>query len=129
MYIANTITGQIVADLPGAPQIPGWRREINGTGSLSPQIVMSSDIGDEVRDKLNEPFRWTVVYAYGNTICQAGLLTGYSTDDTQQPPVATLNTMTLWDFLAKKRRVAYPGQPITDPAADIVFAADSPDPA
>lgn len=127
LYLADTITGQVVAELPPGPQVAQWQRQLNGVGSLSAQIALSPRLDSDTLTMLNEPWKWTVIYSYGNLICQAGLLQTVTVDDTQQPPTATLTCMPLWDFLSKKRLVMYPGQQITSSAADIVFGPSSPD--
>lgn len=129
LCLANTITGQVVADLPIGPRMPTWLRQINAPGTFTPQSPLSPALDPDVAEMINEPYKWTVVWAYGNAILQAGLLITYGVDDTQQPPSIQFNTMPMWDFLTKKRLARYPGKQITDPAADIVFSATSPDPA
>lgn len=127
LYLANTITGQVVTELPPGAQITQWQRQINGVGTLTAQVALSPPLDSDTLTMLQEPWRWTVIYSYGSMILQAGLLETIVVDDTQQPPTAQLTCVPLWDFLGKKRRTQYPGQPINTSAADIVFSPTSPD--
>lgn len=126
LLLANSITGQIHRELPLGGQVPSWQRQLNNPGSLTAQISLSPRLDEETFTMLGEAWRWTVVHAYGGSIMQAGLLVGLDADDTQGF-TATLRTATLWEFLAKKALVLYGGKALTDPAADVVFSASSPD--
>lgn len=127
LYLANTITGQVMVELPPGAQVSQWSRQLNGVGSLTVQVALSPRPDPDTMTMLREPWRWTVIYSYGAMILQAGLLVQVFVDDTQQPPTAQLTCMPLWDFLGKKRLAAYPGQSIDQAAADIVFGPSSPD--
>jgi len=128
LAVANTITGQIVGDLPFTA-VPTWSRVLNGSGTLTGVAVPLNPtrLDSDMAQRLREPWRWTVLWCYGQTILQAGLLSSASVDDTQKPTVASLTTTTLWDFLTRKRLVVTPGQDIGTSAADVVFSPTSPD--
>lgn len=120
--IANTLTGQIVGDLPIPPTVPSWSRELNGVGSFSSlSVPLSPKLDPDIWQMLNEPYRWTILLCYGGWICQAGIITDTVADDTVKPPVATITTSTLWDFFATKRLVYQPVANLTDPAANLAF--------
>ncbi|WP_190824687.1 hypothetical protein [Saccharopolyspora pogona] len=126
LLLANTVTGQVHAELPMGNQVPTWQRQLNNTGSLTAQVSLSPRLDDDTYTMLTEPWRWTVVYAYGNSILQAGLLTGFDFDD-MQGFSATVRTATLWEFLGKKALVAYCGAGQSVTQADVIFSPTSPD--
>lgn len=129
LLLANSITGRVHVELPIAA-VPTWLRQLNAPGSLSAQVALYPRVDEDTMGMLYEPWRWTVLHVYGGSIMQAGMLTGFDFDDTAGVS-ATLRTATLWEYLSKKALVVYrtagPGTPIT--GADVVFSADSPDPA
>lgn len=128
LAVANTVTGQIVGDLPFIG-VPSWSRVLNGAGSLSGVAVPLDPVqlAPDMVQRLREPWRWTLLWCYGQTILQAGLLSSTTVNDTQKPSVAALGTTTLWEFLTRKRLVVTPGQDIGTSAADVVFTPTSPD--
>lgn len=128
LAVANTRTGQMVGDLPFTAA-PTWSRALNGSGTLSGVSVPlnPTQLDADMAQRLREPWRWTVLWCYGATILQAGILSSVTVDDTQKPSVASLNTTTLWEFLTRKRLVVTPGQDIGTAAANVVFSPTSPD--
>lgn len=128
LAVANTITGQVVGDLPFTA-VPTWSRVLNGSGALSGVSVPLNPtrLDSDMRQRLQEPWRWSVLWCYGQTILQAGILSSITVDDTQKPTVAALNTTTLWEFLTRKRLVVTPGQNIGTTTANVVFGPTSPD--
>lgn len=122
LAVANTISGQIVGDLPFTA-VPTWSRMLNGSGTLSGVAVPlnPTQLDSDMAQRLREPWRWTVLWCYGNTILQAGILSSVTVDDTQKPSVASLATTTLWEFLTRKRLVLTPGQDIGTAAANVAF--------
>lgn len=128
LAVANTVTGQIVGDLPFTA-VPTWSRVLNGSGTLSGVAVPLNPVqlDSDMAQRLREPWRWTVLWCYGQTILQAGILSSATVDDTQKPSVASLNTTTVWEFLTRKRLVVTPGQDVGTDAANVVFSTTSPD--
>jgi len=128
LAVANTVTGQVVGDLPFTA-VPTWSRVLNGSGTLTGVVVPLNltQLDSDMEQRFREPWRWSVLWCYGQTILQAGILSSTSVDDTQKPTVAALNTTTLWEFLTKKRLVVTPGKDIGTPAANVVFGSASPD--
>lgn len=128
LAVANTVTGQIVGDLPFTA-VPTWARMLNGSGTLSGVSVPLNPtrLDSDMAQRLREPWRWTILWCYGQTILQAGILSSVTVDDTQKPSVASLATTTMWEFLTRKRLVVTPGQDIGTAAANVVFGPTSPD--
>jgi len=128
LAVANTVTGQVVGDLPFTA-VPTWSRVLNGSGTLTGVAVPlnPTQLDADMKQRLREPWRWTVLWCYGQTILQAGILSSGTVDDTQKPSVAALNTTTLWEFFTKKRLVLTPGQDLGTTAANVVFGPTSPD--
>jgi len=126
--VANTVTGQIVGDLPFTT-VPSWSRVLNGSGTLSGITVPLNPVrlDADMAERLQEPWRWTVLWCYGSAILQAGILSSVTVDDTQKPSVASLATTTLWEFFTRKRLVVTPGADIGTGAANVVFGPTSPD--
>lgn len=129
LCIADTRTGQVMADLPFTGT-PSWSRQINAAGALSNVTVpLYPTLDSDTLTYMDSDWRYTLIWAYGHRILQAGLITGETVDDSQNPAVSTLSTMTVWDLLSKKRPILNMGHAITDAAADVVFSSTSPDPA
>ncbi len=128
LAVANTLTGQVVGDLPFTA-VPTWSRVLNGSGTLTGVSVPlnPTQLDSDMKQRLQEPWRWTVLWCYGNTVLQAGILSSPTVDDTQKPSVASLATVTLWEFLTRKRLVLTPGQNVGTAAANVVFSPTSPD--
>jgi hypothetical protein len=132
LALANTVSGQVVADLPWTG-VPQWSRGINISGTLRPTIPLWPRLDSDTLQYLREPWRWTVLWCYGHQILQAGMLVKVSPSD--DLATADLLTTTLWDFLSAKRLVVNEpglisvGGDITNSAADMVFGPSSPDPA
>jgi hypothetical protein len=128
LAVANTVTGQIVGDLPYVGT-PTWSRVLNGAGTLTGvSVPLDSPLLDaDMRQRLREPWRWTLVWALGGAVLQAGILTDLTVDDTQKPAVAALTTATLWEFLSRKRLVVTPGQGIGGAGASVLFGPSVPD--
>ncbi|WP_027947223.1 hypothetical protein [Amycolatopsis taiwanensis] len=132
LAIANTTTGQVVADLPWTG-VPQWSRGINISGTLRATIPLWPRLEADTLQYLREPYRWTVLWCYGHQILQAGMLV--KTTPSDDLSTAELGIMTLWDFLSRKRLVystpglISAGGDITSPAADMAFGPTSPDPA
>jgi len=128
LAVANTVTGQIVGDLPFTA-VPTWARTLNGSGTLSGVSVPlnPTQLDSDMAQRLREPWRWTILWAYGGTILQAGILSSVTVDDTQKPSVASLATTTVWEVLTRKRLVVTPGQDVGTDAANVVFGPTSPD--
>ncbi len=128
LAVASTISGQVVGDLPFTA-VPTWSRVLNGSGTLSGVSVPLNParLDADMAQRLQEPWRWSVLWCYGQAILQAGVLSGITVDDTQKPSVAALNTTTLWEFLTHKRLVLTPGADIGTDAANVVFGPTSPD--
>jgi len=122
LAVANTVTGQVVGDLPFTA-VPTWSRALNGSGTLSGVAVPLNPtrLDSDMARRLREPWRWTVLWCYGQSILQAGILSSVTVDDTQKPSVASLSTTTVWEFLTRKRLVVTPGQDIGTDAANVVF--------
>lgn len=121
LAVANTITGQIVGDLPfTAP--PTWSRVLNGVGVLSGvSVPLNPQLDGDMAQRLREPWRWTVLWALGGAVLQAGLLSDVVVNDTAKPTTAALTMVTLWEFLNRKRLVVTPGQDVGTPAANVAF--------
>ncbi len=128
LAVANTVTGQVVGDLPFTA-VPAWSRVLNGSGTLSGVAVPlnPTQLDSDMAQRLREPWRWTILWCYGQAILQAGVLSSVTVDDTQKPSVAALNTTTVWDFLTRKRLVVTPGQDIGTAAANVAFGPSVPD--
>jgi len=128
LAVANTVTGQIVGDLPFTT-VPTWSRVLNGSGTLTGVAVPLNPIrlDSDMKQRLQEQWRWTILWCYGQTILQAGILSSVTVDDTQKPTVASLGATTLWEFLTKRRLVLTPGADIGTAAANVVFGPTSPD--
>jgi hypothetical protein len=129
LLLAETVSGQVVADLPIAAP-PSWSRQINGSGSLSATVALAPRLDDDTLQMLREPWRWTLAYAYGSIILQAGMVAQVSVDDSQQPPTAAITTTTLWDYLDKKALAIYEQRSggASVATGDIVFGPASTDP-
>ncbi len=126
LAVANTRSGQVVGDLPFTAA-PTWSRVLNGSGTLSGVSVPLNPtrLDADMAQRLQEPWRWTVLWCYGSAILQAGILSSVTVDDTQKPSVASLGTTTVWEFFTRKRLVVTPGQDIGTSA--VVFGPTSPD--
>jgi len=60
LLVAHTITGQVVDELP-LVNVPTWARELNTAGQLdSAQISLYPQLADDTRQRLIEPYRWTL---------------------------------------------------------------------
>jgi len=127
LAVADTISGQVVGDLPFTA-VPTWSRVLNGSGTLSGITVPlnPTQLDADMAQRLREPWRWTVLWCYGQAVLQAGILSSTTVNDTQKPTVAALNTTTLWEFLTRKRLVLTPGQNLGTTAANVVFGPTSP---
>lgn len=119
LAVCNGTTGRVVGDLPFMG-VPSWGRQLNDAGSLS-SLQIPLPVDDDMRQRLNEPWRWIIAWANGHYIMQAGYLIKAVFDDTADTPTASLECVTMWEFLSTKRIVRYPGQPIDNAAADVLF--------
>lgn len=130
LCVAQTTTGQVIGDLPQPSAVPSWSRVISSPGTLSSVTIPLGSQWDPtmITHLDSEHYRWTLVYAYGNAILQAGLVMKVDVDDTVSPAVVQITTMTLWDFLSTKRLVGYYGQALDNPSIDINFSSTSPAP-
>ncbi len=128
LAVANTVTGQVVGDLPFTT-VPTWSRVLNGSGTLTGVAVSlnPTQLDSDMTQRLREPWRWTVLWCYGQTILQAGMLSQVAVDDTGKPTTGGITTVTLWEFLTRKRLVLTPGQDVGTAAANVVFSPTSPD--
>ncbi len=121
LAVANTVTGQVVGDLPFTA-VPTWSRALNGAGTLSGiSVPLNPQLNADMAQRLQEPWRWTVLWCYGQAILQAGMMSGVTVNDTQKPSVASVSTTTMWEFLTRKRLVVTPGQDVGTDAANVTF--------
>jgi hypothetical protein len=127
LLVAHTITGQVVDELP-LVNVPTWARELNTAGQLdSVKISLYPQLADDTRQRLNEPYRWTLALVRDGWIAQAGPY--YMAAPDEESRTASLSAMPMWEFLSRKRLAEYAGKEITAADADIVFKPDSADPA
>lgn len=134
VYVYSTTSGQILDELPTANQ-PQWSRQINDVGSGQISVVIG-DAGVPNRPALRNyatSSRFSIAVCWGDFVCQAGPIYGYSVDDTKA--VLTLRFSGLWWLFNRRLMVnpnwnpnAFPfGSNITSNTADQILSGTLPD--
>lgn len=130
LFVASTVTGQIVGDVPFSGT-PSWDSGINVTGRLEVQVPLgggSAAEGGIAKTDLwpyLDYWRWSWGLAYDAYICQCGPLVTYQFSDEAGPPTVRIGCTGLWGLFTNKRLLINPawtaGTPITDTSADTVL--------
>lgn len=77
VFIANTLDGQIVADVEPI-ELPSFERKINDKGSLSVPVYVDNEAHAVDLRTYTQPGKYTWVLAYGTYIAQAGPVWSYT---------------------------------------------------
>lgn len=122
MFVASTITGEIVTDMPfvGTPR---WSYSINQSGGLTPSVPLGV-LSRKDLDDLTEPWRWSWGLAWGGHILQAGPVVTDRYNDQVGPPTADVGCTGLWGIFSKRILINpwwSKGKNVADPLADITY--------
>lgn len=122
MFVASTVTGEIVADVPfvGTPR---WQYGLNLSGGLTPTVPLGA-LSKQDFDDLTTPWRWSWGLAYGSHILQCGPVVTDQYTDQEGLPTADVGCTGLWGVFAR-RILLNPawteGQNVADPLADVTY--------
>lgn len=125
LFVAETVTGRIVADLPYV-DIPSWAYGVNLTGNLDCKLPIDEVGKDDLLQLLASAWRFSLGYAWGDLIFQAGPLVDGDFDD-RGAGVLPIGASGIWELFNKKRVLANKDwslatAPVTDPSADLNLA-------
>lgn len=121
-FIASTVTGRVVTDVPflGAPR---WQAQLNETGHVEADIALGdAGMAKSDVDTFCDSWRWSLGFAWGNTILQAGPILSEKYDDPN--PHTTVQATGLGGLFTAKRVLIRPtwsaGQNWAAAGADVV---------
>jgi hypothetical protein len=123
LFVASTVTGQIVyRDMPfvGSPR---WTYGLNLNGGLTPTVPLSAVTKGDF-EELSQPWRWSWGLAYGSHILQYGPCVTDRYTDQDGPPTAEVGCTGLWGLWAKRILIDpwwSEGRNVADPLADSVY--------
>lgn len=126
VFVASTVTGEIVSEIPVTGN-PAWSAALNSAGGLSINVALGDSQGAISREdfrSLATPWRWSWGVSLGDKILQAGPVVGYQFTDTAGPPVARVQCTGLLGFFMTKRLAIgqdwFSSLPVTDDSADFL---------
>lgn len=100
LFVASTVTGDIVADIPWVG-LPRWEYRLNSAGSLTATVpVEAMDMADF--DELTSSWRWSWGWAWGSHILQAGPVITDRCNDVAGPVTAEVGCGGLWSLFMRR---------------------------
>jgi hypothetical protein len=125
VYIANTVTGQIVMDAPFVG-IPRYDTRLNASGGLTVTVPLGDSGAMSKKDfeEFANSWRWTWLYCYGSYIFQAGPAVTDRFSDNAGPPTADVGCGGLLHLFTKRvllNKDWVEGQSIATPVADLSY--------
>lgn len=125
VYIANTVTGQIVMDAPFVG-VPRYETRLNAAGGLTVTVPLGDSGAMSKRDfdEFSNSWRWSWMYAYGSHIFQGGPAVTDRYTDNEGPPTADVGCGGLLHLFTKRLVVNkdwVEGQNVTSPVADLSY--------
>lgn len=105
VFVASTVTGEIVGDIPIVGN-PTWTVGLNSYGGLSFTVPIGETSGALSREDfryLGTPWRWSWGISLGDKILQAGPIVGHQFTDVTGPPAVRVQCTGMLGFLATKR--------------------------
>ena len=122
LFVANTVTGQIVTDVPFVG-VPKWEYRLNSTGGLTASVPIGA-LSKRDLDEFANSWRWSWGFAYGSHIFQAGPAVTDRYTDQEGPPTADVGCGGLMHLFTKriiKNSAWTEGQNIASPVADLQY--------
>lgn len=126
VYIANTVTGQIVMDAPFVG-VPRYDTRLNSAGGLTVTVPLGDNgaMPKELMEEFANSWRWTWLYCYGSYIFQAGIAVTDRFVDNDGPGTADVGCGGLLHLFSNKRLVInkdwLEGQNVASPVADLSY--------